>query len=113
MVSRSFTKSAVDIVEEHKINGFNDCGSPSSSSFANPSQYVNWFGVHLAEDMYKSMADCQPPVCYLLSKNQKIRTRRESSYPASWWGTEQPRFFFAFFLSSIATSHLRSQLLYI
>ncbi|XP_057970417.1 GDSL esterase/lipase At3g48460 [Malania oleifera] len=51
------------------------CGSPSSSSCANPSQYINWDGVHLTEAMYKVIADsilqgsfCHPPFEYLLSR---------------------------------------------
>ncbi|KAL2492289.1 GDSL esterase/lipase [Abeliophyllum distichum] len=54
---------------------FNCCGSPSSSSCDNPSQYINWDGAHLTEAVHKVMAasflngtDCHPPFNYLLNK---------------------------------------------
>ncbi|KAK4395653.1 GDSL esterase/lipase [Sesamum angolense] len=60
----------------YNFDYFNACGSPSASSCANPSQYINWDGVHLTEAMYKAMADAflngtysQPPFSYLLSRN--------------------------------------------
>ncbi|KAK6123685.1 hypothetical protein DH2020_042574 [Rehmannia glutinosa] len=59
----------------YNFNYFNACGSPSATSCANPSQYINWDGVHLTEAMYKAMADAfvngtysQPPFRSLLSK---------------------------------------------
>ncbi|KAL4566646.1 hypothetical protein LXL04_030766 [Taraxacum kok-saghyz] len=33
------------------------CGSSSASSCKNPSQYINWDGVHLTEGMYKILSD--------------------------------------------------------
>ncbi|KAH7865915.1 hypothetical protein Vadar_013061 [Vaccinium darrowii] len=54
------------------------CGLMSSSSCSNPSEYINWDGVHLTEAMYKALSDSflkgsfsHPPFEYLLSrKNQ-------------------------------------------
>ncbi|MCD7451110.1 hypothetical protein HAX54_009558 [Datura stramonium] len=37
---------------------FNTCGSPSSSSCPDPSQYINWDGVHLTEAMYRLWLTC-------------------------------------------------------
>ncbi|KAL0415767.1 UNVERIFIED_CONTAM: GDSL esterase/lipase [Sesamum latifolium] len=61
----------------YNFDYFNACGSPSASSCADPSQYINWDGVHLTEAMYKAMADAflngtysQPAFSYLLSKKQ-------------------------------------------
>ncbi|KAL0342359.1 UNVERIFIED_CONTAM: GDSL esterase/lipase [Sesamum calycinum] len=62
----------------YNFDYFNACGSPSASSCANPSQYINWDGVHLTEAMYKAMADAflngtysQPPFSYLLSRKRR------------------------------------------
>ena len=33
------------------------CGSDSASSCQNPSQYINWDGVHLTEAMYKVVSE--------------------------------------------------------
>ncbi|KAG8379400.1 hypothetical protein BUALT_Bualt07G0084600 [Buddleja alternifolia] len=62
----------------YNFNYLNACGSQSSTSCDNPSQYINWDGVHLTEAMYKAMADAylngnysQPPFSYLLSKKQQ------------------------------------------
>ncbi|KAA8542188.1 hypothetical protein F0562_023340 [Nyssa sinensis] len=56
----------------------NVCGSPSSTSCPNPSQYINWDGAHLTEAMYKVVSDSflngtssHPPFHYLLSKKQQ------------------------------------------
>ncbi|KAI3820691.1 hypothetical protein L1987_08239 [Smallanthus sonchifolius] len=53
------------------------CGSKSSSSCQNPSQYVNWDGVHLTEAMYKAVSEMffnghftHPPFKYLLRSKQ-------------------------------------------
>lgn len=59
----------------YNFNVFDTCGSPASlnSSCRNPSQYINWDGVHLTEAMYKAVADsfvngtfCHPPFQYLI-----------------------------------------------
>nr|GME13195.1 GDSL esterase/lipase At3g48460 [Ipomoea batatas] len=54
---------------------FETCGSPHTTSCADPSKYINWDGGHLTEAMYKAVADellngtfCHPPFGYLLSK---------------------------------------------
>ncbi|KAL9999561.1 putative sinapine esterase [Helianthus debilis subsp. tardiflorus] len=53
------------------------CGSQSASSCSNPSQYINWDGVHLTEAMYKVVADSflkggftHPPLGSLFSSKQ-------------------------------------------
>ncbi|KAI3686395.1 hypothetical protein L1987_80070 [Smallanthus sonchifolius] len=53
------------------------CGSNSSSSCQNPSQYVNWDGVHLTEAMYKAVFEMffngpftHPPFKHLLRSKQ-------------------------------------------
>ncbi|KAM0018765.1 putative sinapine esterase [Helianthus debilis subsp. tardiflorus] len=53
------------------------CGSKSASSCQNPSEYVNWDGVHLTEAMYKVVSEMflngpftQPPFKYLLRSKQ-------------------------------------------
>lgn len=57
---------------------FGTCGSPSSSACQDPSQYINWDGVHLTEAMYKVVAESflngtssRPPFDYLLSRKEK------------------------------------------
>ncbi|KAL0464139.1 UNVERIFIED_CONTAM: GDSL esterase/lipase [Sesamum latifolium] len=54
---------------------FNTCGSQSSSSCTNPSQYINWDGAHLTEAVNKVLTNlflngtyCSPPFDYLLRK---------------------------------------------
>lgn len=54
------------------------CGSSMATSCPNPSEYINWDGVHLTEAMYKAVADsfllgkfCQPPFEYLLSMKRR------------------------------------------
>ncbi|KAK9066427.1 hypothetical protein SSX86_013749 [Deinandra increscens subsp. villosa] len=53
------------------------CGSESSRSCQNPSQYINWDGVHLTEAMYKVVAESflkggftHPPFGSLLTSKQ-------------------------------------------
>ncbi|XP_065873852.1 GDSL esterase/lipase At3g48460 [Euphorbia lathyris] len=52
---------------------FNVCGMPSAKACRNPSQYINWDGVHLTEGMYKVLTNMflngtysQPPFDSLL-----------------------------------------------
>ncbi|KAG8388058.1 hypothetical protein BUALT_Bualt02G0085700 [Buddleja alternifolia] len=59
----------------YNFDVFNTCGSPSSSSCANPSEYINWDGAHFTEAVYKVMANsflngtyCSPPFQHLLRK---------------------------------------------
>ncbi|KAJ0104836.1 hypothetical protein Patl1_18222 [Pistacia atlantica] len=54
------------------------CGTPSATACPNPSQYVNWDGVHLTEAMYKVMSDMflngtysHPSFNYLLGNKQR------------------------------------------
>ncbi|KAI3727019.1 hypothetical protein L1987_66826 [Smallanthus sonchifolius] len=56
------------------------CGSQSSSSCQNPSQYINWDGVHLTEAMNKVVAESflkggftHPPFGSLMSRKQYSR----------------------------------------
>ncbi|KAG8379399.1 hypothetical protein BUALT_Bualt07G0084500 [Buddleja alternifolia] len=60
---------------EYNFDVFITCGSPSSTSCPNPSQYINWDGAHLTEAVYKIMTNffingsyCTPPFHYLLTK---------------------------------------------
>lgn len=60
---------------ENNFDVFNTCGAPSSSSFDNPWEYINWDGAHYTEAAYKVVADlclngtsCNPPFDYLLRK---------------------------------------------
>ncbi|XP_059657282.1 GDSL esterase/lipase At3g48460 [Cornus florida] len=62
----------------YNFDVFAACGSPASSSCENPSQYINWDGVHLTEAMYKAVSDSflngsftHPPFSYLLSRKQQ------------------------------------------
>ncbi|XP_050377858.1 GDSL esterase/lipase At3g48460 [Argentina anserina] len=64
--------------DPYNFNVFTVCGTPSASACSNPSQYINWDGVHLTEAMYKVMTDMfvsgkatRPPFSYLL--NMKLR----------------------------------------
>ncbi|KAM7273900.1 hypothetical protein ACFE04_028564 [Oxalis oulophora] len=40
----------------YNFSVFEVCGTPNAKACANPSQYINWDGVHLTEAMYKVMA---------------------------------------------------------
>ncbi|GAA0144996.1 hypothetical protein LIER_05294 [Lithospermum erythrorhizon] len=64
---------------EYNFDVFGTCGSNTSTSCAEPSQYVNWDGVHLTEAMYKLVANsfvngtsCNPSFSSLL----EIKERR-------------------------------------
>lgn len=57
---------------------FSVCGMASAKACSNPSQYINWDGVHLTEAMYKVVSDMylhgnfiQPPFSHLLNEKQK------------------------------------------
>lgn len=61
--------------EPYNFDPFAVCGTPSASTCANPSKYVNWDGVHLTEAMYKVVSDMflkgtssHPPFSYLLDR---------------------------------------------
>ncbi|WCJ36200.1 GDSL esterase/lipase At3g48460 [Euphorbia peplus] len=41
--------------EPYNFGPFNVCGMPSIKACRNPSQYINWDGVHLTEAMYKAL----------------------------------------------------------
>lgn len=58
---------------------FDTCGSSSATVCPNPSQYINWDGVHLTEATYKVLSNlflhgrfCHPPFDYLLSRKQHL-----------------------------------------
>lgn len=62
----------------YNLDLLNICGSPMATSCPNPSQYINWDGVHLTEAMYNVVADLMlrgnfshPPFEYLLSIKQR------------------------------------------
>ncbi|KAF3437240.1 hypothetical protein FNV43_RR19993 [Rhamnella rubrinervis] len=64
--------------EPYNYNVFGVCGTPSATACQNPSQYVNWDGVHLTEGMYKVVSDMflkggfsHPPFSYLLDRKQR------------------------------------------
>lgn len=65
--------------DPYNFDVFATCGSSSASACPNPSQYINWDGVHLTEAMYKVVANsflhggfCHPPFDYLLSRKQHL-----------------------------------------
>ncbi|XP_076938440.1 GDSL esterase/lipase At3g48460-like [Bidens hawaiensis] len=65
------------IGEPYNFDVLATCGSRSSSACQNPSQYVNWDGVHLTEAMYKVVANLflkgeftHPPLAFVLSSVQ-------------------------------------------
>ncbi|XP_062114923.1 GDSL esterase/lipase At3g48460-like [Humulus lupulus] len=43
--------------DPYNFDVFSVCGMPTISACRNPSQYVNWDGVHLTEAMYKVVSD--------------------------------------------------------
>ncbi|KAJ9678007.1 hypothetical protein PVL29_022786 [Vitis rotundifolia] len=65
--------------DPYNFDVFATCGSSSASACPNPSQYINWDGVHLTEAMYKVVANsflhggfCHPSFDYLLSRKQHL-----------------------------------------
>ncbi|KAF4370532.1 hypothetical protein G4B88_021711 [Cannabis sativa] len=61
--------------EPYNVDIFSFCGTPSTKACQNPSQYVNWDGVHLTEAMYKVVSDMflkgshmNPRFSYLLDR---------------------------------------------
>lgn len=50
-------KACCGIGEPYNFDMFNVCGMSSVSSCKNPSEYINWDGVHLTEAMYKVVHD--------------------------------------------------------
>lgn len=62
----------------YNFSVFATCGTPSTKACPNPSQYINWDGVHLTEGMYKVLSDMfvngsfsQPPFKHLLNMKQR------------------------------------------
>ncbi|KAF3533630.1 hypothetical protein DY000_02040322 [Brassica cretica] len=50
-------KACCGIGEPYNFQVFETCGSASATACKEPSQYINWDGVHLTEGMYKGMAN--------------------------------------------------------
>lgn len=57
---------------------FSACGSPSSSPCSNPSQYINWDGVHLTEAMYKAVSELILRGGYSHPSFQDLLSRKKS-----------------------------------
>lgn len=62
----------------YNFNVFATCGTASASACSNPSQYINWDGVHLTEAMYKVLTHMflngtysHPPFVNLLGHKQR------------------------------------------
>ncbi|GFP85050.1 GDSL esterase/lipase at3g48460 [Phtheirospermum japonicum] len=63
----------------YNFDVFNPCGSASSTSCADPGEYVNWDGAHFTEAAYKVITDsflkgkfCSPSFDYLLRKKVQM-----------------------------------------
>ncbi|CAK9327191.1 unnamed protein product [Citrullus colocynthis] len=50
-------KACCGVGEPYNFDIFTVCGMPSVTSCKNPSEYINWDGVHLTEAMYKVVHD--------------------------------------------------------
>ncbi|GMN58538.1 hypothetical protein TIFTF001_027644 [Ficus carica] len=68
-------KACCGLGDPYNFDVFATCGTPSASACINPSQYINWDGVHLTEGMYEAVSDMflkgrfsHPPFSYLLDK---------------------------------------------
>ncbi|EXB90587.1 GDSL esterase/lipase [Morus notabilis] len=69
-------KACCGLGDPYNFEVFTTCGTPSvKTACKNPSQYINWDGVHLTEGMYKVVSDMflkgrlsYPPFNYLLDK---------------------------------------------
>ena len=64
--------------DPYNFGVLNTCGDPSVTACSNPSEYINWDGVHLTEAMYKVVADMflngnlsNPPFKSLLERKQQ------------------------------------------
>lgn len=64
--------------EPYNFDIFGTCGTKSAIACKNPSQYINWDGVHLTEAMYKVVSNMflngshsHPPFSYLLDRKNK------------------------------------------
>ncbi|XP_022736757.1 GDSL esterase/lipase At3g48460-like [Durio zibethinus] len=64
--------------DPYNFEVFNTCGNPSVTACSNPSEYINWDGVHLTEAMYKVVAGMflngnlsNPPFKSLLERKQR------------------------------------------
>lgn len=57
---------------------FSACGSPSSSPCSNPSQYINWDGVHLTDAMNKAVSQLLLEGGYSHPSFQYLLTKRKS-----------------------------------
>ncbi|XP_014509663.1 GDSL esterase/lipase At3g48460 [Vigna radiata var. radiata] len=62
----------------YNFSVFGTCGTPNATACTNPSQYINWDGVHLTEAMYKVISSMflqgnftQPPFNFLLAKKER------------------------------------------
>ncbi|XP_020217466.1 GDSL esterase/lipase At3g48460 [Cajanus cajan] len=63
----------------YNFSVFATCGTPNATVCGNPSQYINWDGVHLTEAMYKAISNMflqgnytQPPFDFLLGKKERV-----------------------------------------
>lgn len=62
----------------YNFSVFATCGTPNATVCTDPTQYINWDGVHLTEAMYKVVSDMflqgnftQPPFDFLLENKER------------------------------------------
>ncbi|CAK8562926.1 unnamed protein product [Lathyrus sativus] len=62
----------------YNFSVFATCGTPNATVCTDPTQYINWDGVHLTEAMYKVVSDMflqgnftQPPFDFLLESKER------------------------------------------